>query len=299
LSVFSEDVLAPEIKQLRATLQDKTDVAALTAQAAQVANDVARARRIYTDYLDNHPQTSQREAILQRIDALNTDLNRQVTWEKLAAYASNPANDIFNRIQRLDNYIQNHAIGPYAKTAQQLRTQLEPEHQAALRAQRAEAQRRQEQVRQQAEAAQRAKAAQRIRQLQDQVARQLRPVAARFTNKNDGTVIDQVTGLSWCLLDSHLVLGRCMNYREANVYVRGLNTGGHGDWRLPTAGELASIYKNSPFFPDSGAAWYWTSESFARGYHRVVDVVTSLPETVFTRTSKTEDSCGAVRAVRR
>jgi hypothetical protein len=82
------------------------------------------------------------------------------------------------------------------------------------------------------------------------------------------------------------------------AYVEALELGGHSDWRLPTAGELATIYKNSPFFPDTGAAWYWTSESFARGYHRVVDVVTSVPETVFTRVSKPEKRCGAVRAVR-
>jgi hypothetical protein len=30
----------------------------------------------------------------------------------------------------------------------------------------------------------------------------------------------------------------------------------------------------------------------------VVDVVTPAPETVFTRVSKSEDGCGAVRAVR-
>ena len=299
LSVFSDDVLAPEVKQLRAALRDKADVAALIARAAQVPNDVTRARRIYTDYLDNHPQTSQRETILQRIDALNVDLNRKATWEKTKAFATNPANDIISRLQRLDSYIQNHASGTYAEQAQALMTQLEPERQAALRAQRAEAQRRQEQVRRQAEAAQRAKAAQRIQQLQDQVAAQLRPVAIRFISNKDGTVFDQVTGLTWTLLDSHLALGRCMDYRDAKAYIQQMNTGGHRDWRLPTAGELASIYKNRPFFPDSGAAWYWTSESFARGYHRVVDVVTSEPEPVFTRTSKTEDSCGAVRAVRR
>jgi hypothetical protein len=131
------------------------------------------------------------------------------------------------------------------------------------------------------------------------VARQLLPVAGRFVHHNDGTVTDQVTGLTWCLLDSHLDLGKCISYRAAKTYVQGLTTGGHSDWRLPTAGELAAIYKNSPYFPVTGAPWYWTSESFARGYHRVVDVVTSLPETVFTRTSKTEESCGAVRAVRR
>jgi hypothetical protein len=123
-------------------------------------------------------------------------------------------------------------------------------------------------------------------------------VAHRFVDHKDGTVTDRITGLTWCLLDSHLDLERCISYEAAKAYVRALNVGGHSDWRLPTAGELAALYKNSPFFPGTGAEWYWTSESFARGFHRVVDVVTTVPETVFTRTAKPEASCGAVRAVR-
>ena len=124
-------------------------------------------------------------------------------------------------------------------------------------------------------------------------------MAERFDDNGDGTVSDRMTGLTWCLLDSQTVLGQCIDHRSAMDYVKRLTTGGHTDWRLPTAGELATIYKNRPFFPGSGTEWYWTSEIFARGYHRVVDVVTSTPETVFQRSTKVENDCGAVRAVRR
>jgi hypothetical protein len=299
LSAFTSGTLVEKVKTLRTTLQDKKEVTDLIAQSALVADDYAKAKKIYVDYLEKRPATSQKEVIVARIDALNADIARQNAWKKTKAYATNPANDIIRRVQRLDTYIENHAEGTYAKLARNLRGKLDPELQDAIRDQRAEAARREALARQKAEQARRADAAQRNKQLRDQVARQLRSVATRFVDHRDGTVTDKVTGLTWCLLDSHLDLERCIPYQTAKIYVEGLNTGGHSDWRLPTAGELATLYKNSPFFPDSGAAWYWSSETFARGYHQVVDVVTSVPETVFVRTSKTEESCGAVRAVRR
>ena len=299
LSTFTDGVWVEKVRTLRAMLQDKKEVKELTAKSALVGDDYAMARKIYLDYLEKRPDTTQKETIAERIDALNTDLARQKTWEKTAAYATNPANDIVSRVKRLDMYMQNHASGPYARLASNLKAQLDPELQAAIRAQRAEAVQREVLARQQAEQARRAKAARRIQRLRDQVARQLRPLASRFVDNRDGTVTDTATGLTWCLLDSHLDLDTCIPYETAKAYVQELTTGGHSDWRLPSAGELATLYKNSPFFPDSGAAWYWTSETFVRGYHRVVDVVTSQPETVFARTSKTEESCGAVRAVRR
>ena len=176
----------------------------LEAKSALVADDYAKAKKIYVDYLEERPDTTQKEAIVQRINALNADLPRQAAWEKTAAYASNPANDIVSRIQRLDRYMENHASGPYATLARKmLRAQLDPELQDAIRAQRAEAARREALARQQAEQARRAQEAQRIQRLRDQVARQLRPVASRFVDHRDGTVTDQVTGLTWCLLDSH------------------------------------------------------------------------------------------------
>ena len=299
LSVFPDGAWADKVRALRSELQDKKDVIDLSAKSALVADDYAKARKIYLDYLEKRPDTTQKETIIARIGDINTDLARQKAWEKTAGYATNPANDIFSRTQRLDMYVENHASGPYAALARNLRAQLDPELQEAIRAQRAETKQREVLARQQAEQARRAKEGRRIQRLRDQVASQLRPLATRFVDNRDGTVTDTVTGLTWCLLDSHLDLETCIAYRRAKAYVQGLTTGGHADWRLPTAGELATLYKNSPFFPDSGAAWYWTSETFVRGYHRVVDVVTSQPETVFERTSKTEESCGAVRAVRR
>jgi hypothetical protein len=298
LAAFSGQAAAQQVKRLRSALQDKKAVAALVAKAALAGSDYARAKKVYTDYLAKRPQTTQKDAIARHIDELNADIARKIIWDKTAAYANNPANDIFERIHRLDRYLKDHASAPYAVRAKNLKAKLEPQLQAAIRARRMDEKEQRAKARQQAEQARREQEARRIQKLRRRVSRQLRAVANRFVDHGDGTVTDRVTGLTWRLLDSSLELGKCISYDEARKYVRRLNAGGHSGWRLPTAGELAALYKSKPFFPDTGAPWYWTSESFASGYHRVVEVVTSAPETVFKRMFKDEERCGAVRAVR-
>lgn len=299
LSAFSGLETVEQVKTLQSKLIDKRDLLELTAEAARAGDDYAKARSVYRAYLEKRPDTTERNTIAERISALTAKLDKRSVWEQTAAYALNPANDIFSRVQRLNQFMEHHASEPYTVLAGNLKAQLEPQFQEAVRNRRADEARRRTLALQEAEQARQTQEAQRIQRLWDQVARQLERSGGRFSDHKDGTVTDQVTGLTWSLLDSHLHLGACISYAQARTYVQGLNTGGHSDWRLPTAGELATIYKNSPFFPQSGAEWYWTAETFARGFHRVVDVVTSVPETVFTRSSKSEDSCGAVRAVRR
>jgi hypothetical protein len=138
---------------------------------------------------------------------------------------------------------------------------------------------------------------QRVTQISAQVTIQLAN-STRYRPNGDGTVTDSATGAMWSLLDSHQELNGCITYESALAYVKTLRRGGHTDWRLPTAGELAALYKKEPFFPASGAQWYWTSESYVKGFHTVVDVVTAEPEAVFQRESRTQDQCGAVRAIR-
>ena len=298
LALFPSGSVNETVAALRSTLQDKTDLVSLDTQAALVADDMAQARSVYTDYLAQRPHTSLKAAIVQRIDRLEMALAKAEVWRRTAAFAADSSQDIYKRIERLDAFTEGHGAGTYAAPARKLRAQLDSELKAAMHARDAQARQREKRAAQQAQRDRLLQQERRRGQLQAQVAGQLQSVAVRFVDHADGTVTDRVTGRTWCLLDSLLDLGRCLSYRSAQAYVQALTTGGHSDWRLPTAGELAAIYKNRPFFPGSGAPWYWTSESFARGFHRVVDVVTSAPETVFTRVSKSEDGCGAVRAVR-
>jgi hypothetical protein len=67
---------------------------------------------------------------------------------------------------------------------------------------------------------------------------------------------------------------------------------------LPTASELAGILKQAPFFPASGAEWYWSSESYAKGFHTVANIVSAKQETIYTREFRKISECGSVRAVR-
>ncbi len=298
LTGFSSLSSVERVKALRGALQDKHDLADLTVRAELAGDDYAYARQIYADYLSGRPDSTQKSIIDERIEALDEELVKKSAWEEIESYANNPANDVTRRIKRVETYIQNNQTGPYNTKARALLKQLQPEVEAARRARRDEERQLQLLARRKAAKNRRLQDKQRLAGIRTQVARQFREVSGRYVDNGDGTVTDRRTGLTWCQLDSYLELGRCISYRTAKIYVRQLNAGNHDDWRLPTAGELAGIYKSSPYFPATGADWYWTSDSFARGYHQVVDVVTSVPETIFSRVSKNEEQCGHVRAVR-
>ncbi|MDV7145997.1 DUF1566 domain-containing protein [Tropicimonas sp. TH_r6] len=97
----------------------------------------------------------------------------------------------------------------------------------------------------------------------------------RYISSFNGVVKDAKTGLMWTQKDSYADLGHSLNWNESREYVDGLSTGGHSDWRLPTATELKTIYEPSksnkdlyggklrldPVFAKSGTYNYWTSET--------------------------------------
>ena len=104
----------------------------------------------------------------------------------------------------------------------------------------------------------------------------------RYIDNGDGTITDTNTGLMWTQKDSHADLGECLDWNDSKSYVSRLNTGGHGDWRLPTVEELKGIYDKSKkhemgveyedwrsifhlgldsIFADGAAYSYWTSET--------------------------------------
>ncbi|MEI7899993.1 MAG: DUF1566 domain-containing protein [bacterium] len=57
-----------------------------------------------------------------------------------------------------------------------------------------------------------------------------------YTDSGDGTIMDNVTGLTWQKTD-----GGEMTYESATEYSATLSLGGYNDWRLPSAHELYSI----------------------------------------------------------
>jgi hypothetical protein len=60
----------------------------------------------------------------------------------------------------------------------------------------------------------------------------------RFVVSGDNIVLDTETGLMWAIKDN----GVDTNWDAAKSYCENYSAGGHTDWRLPTLGELRTIY---------------------------------------------------------
>ena len=83
-----------------------------------------------------------------------------------------------------------------------------------------------------------------------------------YTNNNNGTITDNVSGLMWQQAD-----GGEMTIETALTYADNLVFGGFSDWRLPTPSESFSILNhqnnmpamNSTYFTASQAQYWWTN----------------------------------------
>lgn len=87
-----------------------------------------------------------------------------------------------------------------------------------------------------------------------------------FTDNGNGTVTDNVTGLTWQKTD-----GGEMTFEQAQEYASSLKLASHNDWRLPNSAELFSIMDhgrhgpamNTQFFTRSDARYWWTNSARA------------------------------------
>jgi len=80
-----------------------------------------------------------------------------------------------------------------------------------------------------------------------------------YTDNNDNTVTDNVTGLMWQKDQSdHTIL-----WNDTVKYCEGIDNGGYDDWRLPTSIELISIIDNSKARPS-------THDGVFTGYFRAM-----------------------------
>ncbi|MGE0084285.1 MAG: DUF1566 domain-containing protein [Desulfococcaceae bacterium] len=113
----------------------------------------------------------------------------------------------------------------------------------------------------------------RIRQYRNYIRQHLLQSGSRFVSGTDGTVTDTRTGLMWCILNSYQETGNYLDYGSAVRYAKTLQTGGYRNWRLPTSSELAEIYMVDPVFPDTGGKWYWTCETYIKGWNRTARIV--------------------------
>lgn len=298
LAVFSDAPRVADVQKLQGRLSDNADLVRLENEAAELGKDYLGAQKLYKTYLKAHPKTTLKAAIKANVSALEKGAKRQRGWAQVQRYAQNRNNSLGKRVAKLRTFVDRNGKSPYIAEARTLLDKLSQQKQRSDTQSQIEARRRAAQAQQAAEIRRQQQEAERIAGLEVQFRGLVGQVGQRYRANGNATVTDKTTGKMWSLLDSTQVLGFCIDYANANAYVRNLNTGGYGDWRLPAPGELAGIYKSEPFFPRSAAQWYWTSESFVKGYNQGAYIVTGTHERVFNRDSRDASACGAVRAVR-
>ncbi|MBF0101183.1 MAG: DUF1566 domain-containing protein [Desulfobacterales bacterium] len=133
------------------------------------------------------------------------------------------------------------------------------------------------------------------------IEKELAKTNGRFTLHKNGYIVDHQTGLIWCILDTHLGINTCLSYEDASNHVKQLSCGNLNNWRLPKVNELVSLFKSKPSFPVKTSPWYWSSQfskSYADGWTKKVDTVTSEANSDETSTQIDSRECGGVCAVR-
>lgn len=296
IEAYSGLGLAQRAIELKGRMEDKRDYEQLLGSAEDAGRDFQKAHRQFARYLADHPNTTQRENIEKEMVRLSRQIDIQRQWLAVQRYAADPGKKLSARIKAVDNYIRKNINGIYSGDAQSLLEDLQQERHVSARRQQIEAQKKSEQARIQRQIEERERRAKRVLNMQAATKMKL-DGSSRYRPNGDGTFTDLTSGLTWAIIDSHQELNGCLTYDEALKYIQTLRLGGHRNWRLPTAYELAGIIKKPPYFPASGAKWYWSSETAVKGYHSVADIVTAEHQSVFQRDQRALTECGTVRAI--
>jgi hypothetical protein len=290
IDLFKNNYHLDEVVELKTTLQENKDYDFLIAHIKRSGRNYWLVRKDYYNFLAKHPYTDKKDEIENELSKIGKKINEIREWETVLKYSKNEQHGLSKRIYELENYISYNPSGPYVDYAKTILTRLQNRNRSFKQKQ-MEKQRSRQQAQTQREK-------NRIERERNKIKTMLKSSGRRYVANNDGTFTDTKTGLTWCLLDSRAALNKCLDYKSSQKYVKSLKTGGYRNWRLPYSNELASLYKNEPFFPDKRTKWYWTSEVFTKGYHKNALIVTSKHEKVYKRREVNLDKCGWVRAVR-
>ena len=303
LVAFSGYLDTGEIETIRNRMKMQQDYLVLKTRTAGVADETARP--IYMAYMASYPDSPNNEEIQKEIRRMNLDVTAGRQWASLKKSVQGGGLSLQTKIDKIETYISKNNTSRYMAEARQILDDLEKEADklSARREQNINSMNEEEKAKKEADEryavlVKRQAEHARIAAEKKKALAALNETRGRFVPTGENSVTDQKTGLMWSLLDSQRELGVCMDHRAATRYVKELRHDGYDDWRLPTSAELAGIYKNKPYFPDSGAEWYWTSEIFAKGYSYIVNTVSAKQETVFKKDTQDIGACGVVRAVR-
>ena len=312
---FADDSRAASVAESRKKMADLAGLENLKNRAGGM--DLTSAKKMYIDYLAVSNDSTVKKEIREQIALLNEKIELQAKWEETLNYCRNSQFDISQRIRELKDYMDRDSTGLFRRQAGALMRDLKQEERVGqfrmaeilkereerdrmsrVQAERDRIQQERDRIRQ--NESQRTARSQRLAEEARRMTRALGDGGSRFRVNTDRTVTDTRTGLTWCLVDSLGSEGNCMNFDDARQYVRSLSTGGYRDWRLPDSSELAILYNSRPFFPSSGASWYWTIKSSSEAWSSGDRVVVFYPDRKdeFEQVFKSRNDCGYVHAVR-
>ncbi|OQY01407.1 MAG: hypothetical protein B6I22_14470 [Desulfobacteraceae bacterium 4572_123] len=286
-----------QVKKMIHDLKHEKDLANLEKSIARAGNNPEVLKLAYIDFLAAHPDSTEKNKIQNQLIKLEKQIIQDKNWQETLTYCQNSRIEISSRISRLKKFLRDNPPLPSMDKAKSLLAQLETKQQTLTKKVRTDQKKKLITWQQEREAQERHA----LQILEKQIVAKLDKSGGRFITRNDGTVTDTDSGLMWCVADSHLVLGsRCMTFDAALRYVSRLSTGNYRDWRLPSPGELAGLYKSRPYYPASGAKWYWTSEFSTSSWNISNNVIIFYPniKDYYKKQAVDQNQCGAVHAVR-
>lgn len=315
IAEFPNDSRIQEVSEVLQKMKDRAEFADMKFRSS--AMSFADSKAMYYNYLQKHPESSLKKEIRSEISLLNRKIDFQSKWDETYTYCTNPQVDIHKRIKELNEYIERDYSGLFKSQSDALMKDLKEEEKigrirmAKILKERKEKERlariqaekeRLAHENEQARLAEIRRVAREKRLAEEtvRITKLLEQSQGRFKVHSDRTVTDTRTGLIWCLIDSNISEGECMTYDNAKEYVKNLSIGGYKDWRMPDSSELAVLYNSSPYFPSSGANWYWTLKTSEQTWGKEENAAVFYPDKkdVFEQILKDQNDCGFVHAVR-
>lgn len=312
---FPDDNRIPEVIDLRVKMKDRQSFRELQSKTASMS--FSKAKKLYIDFLQANPQSTMKKDIRDEITILNRKIGFQDKWDETYAYCTNPKNGIEKRIKELNEFKVRDSLDLFktqsdvllkdlkdeqrvgqARMSQILKERKEKDRLAKVQAEKDRIAREKEEAR-----LAEVRRVEREKKLADETTRLTKILEAsggRFKAHSDRTVTDTQSGLIWTMIDSKVSTGECMTYEQARDYVRNLDVGGYKDWRMPDTGELAVLYNSEPYYPSSGANWYWTITARERVWGEDQKAAVFFPDRKdeFKKVLKNQNECGYVHAVR-